>query len=619
MRRNRLLTVLGLSASAAAAAVAIPFLASSAPSDYLLPDLVSSAPPVAGEGGAFLIEGAFADRPGEEATSDPRGPRLLLRFDGYIDNRGDGDVRIEGNPTTRSAVQVVERADGTFVIPGSAGTDPGDAIPRPSAGYPLNNNAENQEQCVGANPTNQRPTRGPCVIYSTTDSEALSDGHNHWHVVNLARYSLWNATATAEVAPGQKVGYCMYDSATIPDWTGELEDSFYGFQGGTDNFCRQFEPNTTTLIEGIQPGRRDIYDAGLAWQWIDVTDVPPGQYRLGNQLDPGNRIWEKTGQEANAVARSELLTIPGFVAQPVAAATGLGQARQITLTALKFGGACFKSTPAQGCATYTPSDGNRVFRITDPPDNGTLNVAANSPFGNPVVTYTPNPGFGGVDSFAYTAADNASQYPRTRQAAAVSVTVGNGQALGLSISGNPGSVTAGTSVQLTPVLTNLTGGVTWSVNGVAGGNASVGTITAAGLYTAPAAVPAGGQVTVRATSVSVPAVSAQTTIAIRAAARATGQPLPVGGKRVGTLKKPLVARLGGRVVVRLAPPRSGRLTITMLRGKKRVGACVFPKAVVGRGVVCYIRTRTVRNVRIVTVLDPRRGKNARSVVVRRRI
>jgi uncharacterized protein (DUF1800 family) len=42
--------------------------------------------------------------------------------------------------------------------------------------------------------------------------------------------------------------------------------------------------------------------------------------------------------------------------------------------------------------------------------------------------------------------------------------------------------------------------VTWLVNGIAGGNSVVGTITASGLYTAPAVVPAAGSVTVVALS-----------------------------------------------------------------------------------------------------------------------
>src|SRR5262249_41007243 len=42
--------------------------------------------------------------------------------------------------------------------------------------------------------------------------------------------------------------------------------------------------------------------------------------------------------------------------------------------------------------------------------------------------------------------------------------------------------------------------VSWEVNGVDGGNASAGTISAEGLYAAPATMPAGGIVTVTAVS-----------------------------------------------------------------------------------------------------------------------
>jgi len=46
--------------------------------------------------------------------------------------------------------------------------------------------------------------------------------------------------------------------------------------------------------------------------------------------------------------------------------------------------------------------------------------------------------------------------------------------------------------------------VTWSVNGVAGGNGALGTISSSGLYTAPATVPVPANVSVRATSVANP-------------------------------------------------------------------------------------------------------------------
>jgi len=58
--------------------------------------------------------------------------------------------------------------------------------------------------------------------------------------------------------------------------------------------------------------------------------------------------------------------------------------------------------------------------------------------------------------------------------------------------------------------------VTWSVNGVVGGNATVGTISTGGLYTAPNAVPTPPQVTITATSVANPAASASGVLTVGA-------------------------------------------------------------------------------------------------------
>jgi hypothetical protein len=56
--------------------------------------------------------------------------------------------------------------------------------------------------------------------------------------------------------------------------------------------------------------------------------------------------------------------------------------------------------------------------------------------------------------------------------------------------------------------------VTWSVNGMPGGNVSVGTITSAGIYTAPADLPSTANVSVSATSVADPSKSASASVAI---------------------------------------------------------------------------------------------------------
>src|SRR5207248_2471677 len=68
--------------------------------------------------------------------------------------------------------------------------------------------------------------------------------------------------------------------------------------------------------------------------------------------------------------------------------------------------------------------------------------------------------------------------------------------------------------------------VTWQVNGVAGGNATVGTISSAGLYTAPAAVQSTTTVTVTAVAQAdaTKSASVQVTITPTAAVSVTISP-----------------------------------------------------------------------------------------------
>lgn len=75
------------------------------------------------------------------------------------------------------------------------------------------------------------------------------------------------------------------------------------------------------------------------------------------------------------------------------------------------------------------------------------------------------------------------------------------------------------------VLGSSDGGATWSVNGITGGNAQVGTISA-GLYTAPAVPPVPNTVTVRATSTADPAQSATAAVAVQFPAPVLGSISP---------------------------------------------------------------------------------------------
>ncbi len=89
----------------------------------------------------------------------------------------------------------------------------------------------------------------------------------------------------------------------------------------------------------------------------------------------------------------------------------------------------------------------------------------------------------------------------------------------VSITPTSSSVTAGSTQQFSANVSGTTStGITWQVNNVTGGNATVGTISSSGLYTAPSSVPSAGSVTVTAISSYDAAASASATVGIKAAA-----------------------------------------------------------------------------------------------------
>jgi hypothetical protein len=101
---------------------------------------------------------------------------------------------------------------------------------------------------------------------------------------------------------------------------------------------------------------------------------------------------------------------------------------------------------------------------------------------------------------------------------------GNGasSAVSLVVSG-PTSVTLGTSAQYAAIVTgSLNTTVAWSVNGIAGGNGTVGSISASGLYSAPASAPQPSNVTITATSLADPSVSQGLAVVLAAASQSPG-------------------------------------------------------------------------------------------------
>ncbi len=476
----------------------------------LLPDVVATPP----------------DSPSLDNYTNPDGSHdLLLRFNGYIHNAGAGALDIRASRTSSSVPmppqQRIYRTDGTY------------------HDDPMPSNAE--------------------LFYSN------ADGHNHWHLQNVAKYSLWDQTKASQVAPAMKVGFCLDDSTHVDSYgpaTGVYTD-----QNGRA-FCQQYHPDALSLFEGVSSGWRDIYESWLAFQWVVVSDVQPGEYYLREDVDPTEILHES--DEVNPPAWSTApVTIPGYVAKAITAPPGAyAQAQVIGLDSDRYG-----------------SPGARMFRIVTPPAHGTLSVPTGTSFPGSSVTYTPAPGYSGPDQFTYEALDSTSPYPIHPGTAAVALTVGAAPAPRVVIENAPTAMDTGTGVQLKARVSNDFTPVTWSVDGVAGGTTVAGRITQHGFYTAPAEVPPGGKVTISARTTT----GAHDQRVIRIIWSPPRGPSPgTGGGHGKTLLGPLSASIEGRwLAASVTPRRAGIVSIRARIGKHRLGSC-SAKDPRGRRFTCRI-------------------------------
>jgi hypothetical protein len=107
--------------------------------------------------------------------------------------------------------------------------------------------------------------------------------HHHFHFEDFAEYNLRAVTPGNGVGPivrtGGKAGFCLRDSyAYNRNLPGAPQGVVYGDE------CYP--------TSGISVGWADYYGADLDFQWIDVTNLPPGQYWLESTADPDNKLLE---------------------------------------------------------------------------------------------------------------------------------------------------------------------------------------------------------------------------------------------------------------------------------------------------------------------------------------
>ena len=315
----------------------------------LLPNIVADAPT------SVTFETSTTEG-GLKAAGEAK---LLLRFNGYIHNVGPGALDFRGSRNSPS--EPMKPFQRVYTASGSFKEEP--------------SNAE--------------------LIYVS------ADGHEHWHLQRAAKYSLWNAEKTAEVTPAQKVGFCLDDSEHVETGVGP-EEAIYSDSTGRE-FCKQHQPEATSLFEGVSAGWRDLYSSNLAFQWVDASNVLPGEYWMREDVNPTGVIKEAGGANTPAYATKATI-VPGFDALAQAASASKGEARTLTLSSKAWND------------TATPR-----YKVESQPSHGTLSAVSGAH-----VTYTPNAGYSGPDSFTYSAADPSSPFPAHPAVASVSIEVSEG-------------------------------------------------------------------------------------------------------------------------------------------------------------------------------------------------
>ena len=129
------------------------------------------------------------------------------------------------------------------------------------------------------------------------------DGHYHWHVENLEDFELVRLDNGKLVGTGAKHGLCFFDNYRY----GSSNPAYYTTSSGA---CGKSSSDTQTIM-GLSAGWGDIYNWNLPDQYIDITGLVSGRYRLVAKADAdewfvesdnsNNVSWVKIQLKSNSV------------------------------------------------------------------------------------------------------------------------------------------------------------------------------------------------------------------------------------------------------------------------------------------------------------------------------
>ncbi|XP_077420200.1 lysyl oxidase homolog 1 isoform X3 [Vanacampus margaritifer] len=97
--------------------------------------------------------------------------------------------------------------------------------------------------------------------------------HQHYHSMDeFSHYDLLEVSSGRKVAEGHKASFCLEDT--------------------TCDFGHLKRYACTSQTQGLSPGCYDTYNADIDCQWIDITDIQPGNYILKLKVNPKFLVME---------------------------------------------------------------------------------------------------------------------------------------------------------------------------------------------------------------------------------------------------------------------------------------------------------------------------------------
>ncbi len=291
--------------------------------------------------------------------------------------------------------------------------------------------------------------------------------------------------------------------------------------------------NSTQLIARLKEGSLPFPQTSTSVPTPPMCHVPTGQTDVQNS----ECICTLDGQTCGAGmasasgALSAALRPVAAVRVPASVAPGMN----VTLNASGSGAACQHTIASYQWASSDPA--HPVTNSTGPSTTVTA-PASGTPTFTVTLTVTDEAGKQDVATVTVGSAAATSSAPTTAGTSACLTAVAVPSPVTVSVSPATGNLQAGSGTTQSFTATvgdTLNTQVTWQVNTIAGGNATVGTISSAGVYTVPAMVPSPATVTVTATSVADATRSASATVTITALVGVAPAPASSGGGALDVL------------------------------------------------------------------------------------